>query len=172
MIDDNIWKLWNNRTHNPEKANEKKMQESIKLLLEITDLTSCSAYIDLEANQVKIEISAVFRDLPASHGIRGASEGITSVETHSEYDRILTSGITPMERELVEEQLAICEEPLVNRTVASNGPVILHTNSTSPNHQSNRLVECRFQNKEKAPLLGEIGGRKGAMMLNNIRSVK
>ncbi|MEE9150773.1 MAG: hypothetical protein V3U20_02950 [Thermoplasmata archaeon] len=54
-----------------------------------------------------------------------------------------------------------CAEPLVNRPVASNGPVVLHTKSTgmrrhpgetvpdgtvsaSLNHQSDRLVECRF----------------------------
>ncbi|MEE9151432.1 MAG: hypothetical protein V3U20_06320, partial [Thermoplasmata archaeon] len=53
-----------------------------------------------------------------------------------------------------------------DRPVTSNGPVVLHTKSTgmrqhpgetvpngtvsaSPNHQSDRLVECRFQNLDR-----------------------
>ncbi len=116
MINGNFQKWRNNQAHNQMEENEKKMKEYITRLLENINLTSLSTFVDLEENEVKIRFSAIYRDSPSPFIMKEALDDIIQVETRSHIDQILTSGITPLERELMDEQLTLFQNKQKEQT--------------------------------------------------------
>ena len=130
MINGNYLNLQNNQLPSRLKENELKMKHYIRRLLEHIELTSLSAYFDLEDNQLKIRLSASYRDSPSPISTKGAFDDIALAETCSQMDQILTSGLTALERELMDEHLMIIQNMKNEKAVCE-----MHPKKNSPQHR-------------------------------------
>ena len=73
-----------------------------------SNTTRCYAHFDVEANRISIEVSAALKDFSAMGGF--LIKAFENVQTFSESEKskgYLTSGIAPLEKELMETHLQI-----------------------------------------------------------------
>jgi hypothetical protein len=96
-------------------TDEYRMKKGLKVLQDISKLTCCKARIDLEKMQVYVEFSGIIKDLDNLMDHDVLSE-ISIINRGGELDHVLTSGIAPLEFEIMARKLRsfqkIVEEPV------------------------------------------------------------
>jgi hypothetical protein len=78
--------------------NQENLKETLKAILEYSELTSCKAKIDLEENLISVDFSAVIKEMNSTQRLRRSIFDVLGRGLSEVNREFITSGITPLEQ--------------------------------------------------------------------------
>jgi predicted RNA-binding protein Jag len=110
--------------NNVNKKCDEEIKEMINELLQNVGLSKWKIHFNLETKQIKMELLAFFKESQVIDITSGAHKQMSLVNVSNEFESFLASGITPVEKMLMDEYLRIFKNRKKDSYVVEDGKAI------------------------------------------------